>query len=232
VDSFTTKPLEAYSMQTQPAATLPQLPESPIDLIERILRDDLAPNEEVMLRYLCIYPDLVSAHAPYPELHDYSEVRRMGVGLGVSGSAAHVHAHAVHEQALSSRVQLVSWSRRDSSHLPFVELAPIEGGVETIVAALGRAKVPPCDTLYLFQSGDTYTLYGDRLLSESEWTYFMGCLLSYQYYSSAGMFLPLVDPTWVAHALMQGFGLIRTHARPDLAHNTGAQPCPTLVHVI
>jgi hypothetical protein len=52
----------------------------------------------------------------------------------------------------------------------------------------------------LFKSGASFHYYGLRLMDETEWRQFLGrCLLT----------APLTDARYVAHRLIEGFGVLR-----------------------
>ncbi|MBC3878521.1 hypothetical protein H8K38_11925 [Undibacterium sp. FT79W] len=59
--------------------------------------------------------------------------------------------------------------------------------------------------LAFYDSGRSFHVYGQKLLSEKEWIAFMGTLLL----SNQKDLKPLVDPRWIGHRLIAGYSSLR-----------------------
>ncbi len=111
-----------------------------------------------------------------------------------------------HALAVTSEVTLEDGSRRHIAMMDFrVSAAPsvLRTHRDRLVAVLRgmgeRAGV-------LFRSGASFHYYGLKLLTHDEWRTFLGRAL---------LVAPLVDARYVAHRLIEGFGVLRIHSSKD-----------------
>ncbi|MDB4916370.1 MAG: hypothetical protein JWM95_4014 [Gemmatimonadetes bacterium] len=115
---------------------------------------------------------------------------------------------AEEEIAFHSRVQVEGApGRLRPRHFPLLDFKTADSGVaedasERLVAEHEAPRAA------LFTSGHSYHLYMDLLLSDAQWTKFMGRVLLLNPREGPA----IVDNRWVGHRLMSGFGALRWSA--------------------
>jgi hypothetical protein len=120
----------------------------------------------------------------------------------------------------------------DVYQLPFVDLqVPNDTCAFThIMHAIDHIPYPFAQ-LCVVASGNSFHLYGDRLVNAHDWHSFLGRALTWRYRDANNALQYLVDVAWVGHALARGVGTIRLTARLE-TNQYAARPVPTLVALI
>lgn len=101
---------------------------------------------------------------------------------------------------------LISMRDGSSGYLPLVDMAtPKFSKVERFQEVLKRLDSALGAQLTWFSSGRSFHGYGGALITEREWRKFMGLLLLVNRPSTE----PWVDPRWIGHRLIAGYGALR-----------------------
>jgi len=104
------------------------------------------------------------------------------------------------ELAIHSDVRVVTNER---FHLVMVDMSTAaKAHLEKLRAFLGDNSF---EKIVWFSSGRSFHGYGEDLLTEAEWTKFMGLLLL----ANKPRMEPTVDPRWIGHRLLAGYSALR-----------------------
>lgn len=127
------------------------------------------------------------------------------------------------EIGLNSRVQLAG--RADLVHLPMIDLKGSDRSSLGRLSAFVREQCPEIHAVRWFASGRSFHGYGEALLDEKRWRYFMGSLLLYRQSDLSDL---AVDTRWIGHRLRDGYACLRLTRR---SQSYAGRPTPLQDHV-
>lgn len=136
-------------------------------------------------------------------IQDRREIVRVPIGMAREWFYSHMleAERAGKEIALQSRVYFTDGSIH---HIPMCDLTGKRGRPE-IKRVCDAMKLFDVDTGYIFNSGRSYHVYGDKLIPESAFVPLSAALLL----TNETRRRPTVDERWVAHRLLAGYYALR-----------------------